>query len=255
MKKLLILIMLLLVITFQTGAVTIKLGSLAPVGSPWDITLNKIASDWREISGGRVILKIYSGGIAGSEEDMIGKIRIGQLDAAALTTIGLNRISPDLLTLCLPLFYKNSEEVLYVLDKMKPEFELIVEDKGFIMLGWSLSGWIKFFSRNPAVYPEDLQQQKLSVTKGDAVLLQAWKELGFNALPIDSLDLMTSLSSGMVDSFYAPPVAAAAYQWFGIAKNMCSLPVSPLITGFVIGERSWKKIPANLKDDLVNALN
>ncbi len=254
MKRLFLLLILSAGVLININAVTIKLGSIAPSGSPWDTALNRVAADWRRISGGRVILKIYSGGIVGDEANMLRNIRIGQLDAAALSTIGLNRISPDLLTLCLPFLYQSNEEVLYVLDKMRSEFEGLVEDKGFKMMGWSLSGWIKFFSINPVVYPADLQKQKLAVTKGDAVLQQAWKEMGFQVLPVDTMDLMSALQSRMIDAFYAPPIAAAAYQWFGLAKNMCSFPVSPLITGFVIGDRAWRKIPASLREELILAV-
>ena len=62
-------------------ALTIKLGSLAPAGSPWELGLKRVAAEWERISGGTVSVKIYSGGVAGDEPDMVRKIRIGTLNA------------------------------------------------------------------------------------------------------------------------------------------------------------------------------
>ena len=72
------------------AAQTIKLGSLAPEGSPWDSTLKQMGAEWSRLSGGRIQLRIYPGGIAGDEQDMVRKMRIRQLDAAALTGIGVS---------------------------------------------------------------------------------------------------------------------------------------------------------------------
>jgi TRAP-type C4-dicarboxylate transport system substrate-binding protein len=47
-------------------AVTVKLGTLAPAGSAWHDALKEMAQRWEEISGGRVRLKVYPGGVQGS---------------------------------------------------------------------------------------------------------------------------------------------------------------------------------------------
>ena len=55
------------------NALTIKLGSIAPNGSPWDNALRKMAAEWASLSNGKVKLKIYPGGIAGDEPDRAPK--------------------------------------------------------------------------------------------------------------------------------------------------------------------------------------
>ena len=69
---------------------SVKIGSLAPPGSPWDNNLRKLAADWARLSEGAVSLTVYAGGVAGDESDMIRKMRIGQLNAGLLTVSGLN---------------------------------------------------------------------------------------------------------------------------------------------------------------------
>ncbi len=242
-KILIICIILLLISNSLLCALTIKLGSLVPVGSPWDISLKHIAAEWKKISKGEVILKIYPGGIAGDESDMIRKMRIGQLDAAGITVVGLSHIFPGVIAIALPLIINEEKELNYVLNKIAPYYEKEMDKKGFKMLLWSNAGWTHFFSRKPVVRPDDLRKQKLFVWEGDGHEIKTWTELGFHAVPLGATEIMISLQSGMIDAFSTSPLMAASYQWFGIASHMCEMKLSPLLGGIVISKRTWKKIP------------
>ena len=232
-------------------ALTLKLGSLAPGGSPWDNGLRRIAAKWSEISGGKVELKIYPGGIAGDEEDMIRKMRIGQLDAAGMTGVGMCRIYTGVLAIQLPLLIRSDKELWYVLEKMTPLFEEELHKKGFTVLIWSKVGWVHFFSKSAVVVPDDLRKLKHFMWAGDPDGVQAWREAGFHPVPLAVTDLMAALQSGMVESFATTPLSAASYQWFGLAKHMCGMKWAPLIGGIVISNASWKKVPDELKPKLL----
>ncbi len=244
---------LLIILGSPVSALTIKLGSLVPAGSPWHNALKMLAVEWRSISGNRVNIKIYPGGIAGDEPDMLRKMRINQLQAAALTGVGLFRIVPDLLSIQLPLLIANDEELDYILKKMKPTFEREMERKGFKMIVWTMTGWAHFFSRYPVVTPEDLKRQKLNVPAGNEREILAMKKIGFHVVPLPVPDLLTGLQSGMVDAFFGTPLIAAAFQWFGPAKNMCALRWAPVIGGIVLSTRTWNKIPDHIKPGLMEA--
>src|SRR3974390_1990238 len=101
--------------------VVIKLGTLAPNGSPWHTLLKEMGQKWEQASGGKVKLRIYPGGVLGNEGDMIKKMRIGQLQAAALTTIGLHDISPDPQAVDVPMMVDSWPTLDYVMDRMAPQ--------------------------------------------------------------------------------------------------------------------------------------
>ena len=232
---------------------TIKVGSIAPDGSPWDRALKQIASEWKAISGGTIEMKIYPGGIVGNEPDMIRKIRIGQLQAAIFTGMGMSYISPEVFSLSLPFLVLNDNELDYLMKKATPGFEKLIEKKGFVVVVWMKAGWVNFFSVKPVVYPRDLKPMKLSVAENDAELLQAWRVNGYNAIPLSTNDLMTALQNGMVEAFYAPPLVAASFQWFGIAQHMCGIRIAPLIGGFTLSKKTWEEIPPSLRPKLVKS--
>ena len=231
----------------------IKLATVAPSGSPWEKALHRLAGEWSRLSEGKIRLKNYVGGIAGSEPDVIRKIRIGQLNAAAITLTGMNRISPESFTLSVPLLIRDDQELDYVLRKTTPLFEKSIEKKGFKVLSWYKVGWVYFFSRNPVVYPSDLQPQKLSVNAGDVALMQTWRDLGFTVIPMAIPDVTMGLQSGMIDAIYSPPVAAAANQWFAAADNMSPLKLAPILAAVIMDIRTWNKIPSELQSGLIES--
>jgi TRAP-type C4-dicarboxylate transport system substrate-binding protein len=231
----------------------IKLGSLAPADSPWDKALLKMALDWQTVSRGKVTVKVYSGGIAGDEPDMIRLMRINQLQAAAMTGSGLGKIDPDFLVYQLPFMARNDEELEYLFERLRPRLESLAEAKGFILLAFTSSGWLHFFSKTPLYTPSDMEKLKFFVMEGSPEVDQAWKEMGFHIVPLPANDAFAALQSGMVDVFTASPLTAAALQWFALAPNMTDFNWAPLTGGLVITTQAWRRIPADLRPELANA--
>jgi TRAP-type transport system periplasmic protein len=236
------------------SGLTIKIGTVAPAGSPWDDVLRHIASQWATLSGGRVTLRIYAGGSAGGESDMIRKMRFGQLQGAALTQLALGELDPDILALDVPFLITSQGEFDYVLAKSRPYFEQQFQKAGYKMLTWAGAGWVHFFATKPINTPAELRRLRMGVPEGDEELLAVWKNLGFNVVSLPIPDIMAGLQSGLVDAFYSPPSAAAVFQWFSSAGHMSALKVVPVIVGLVIDEKTWNKIPAELQQPLAAAV-
>jgi len=249
-----IVIFLTIFLATPVSALNVKMGCMAPASSPWGIALNRLGARWARISDGQVRLKLYLGGIAGKEADMIRKMRIGQLHAAAVTALGLGDVAPELMALNLPFFIQNEEEYRFVLDKVRAEFEEKIAAKGFTVLGWSFAGWVHLFSREPVIYPRDLKGQRLAVQTDDADIIAGWRDMGFNAVVLSAKDLMIGLQSGMVDAFYSPPMIAAAFQWFSVGQNMSLLKVLPIYGAVIIKTSIWKRVPAKYREELIEAV-
>jgi TRAP-type C4-dicarboxylate transport system substrate-binding protein len=247
-------IILLLFLPLLAGAQVIKIGSIAPDRSPWNDALKEIGREWERITNGQVVLKIYPGGIAGDEDDMIRKMKFGTLGGAVLTNIGITDINPDSFVLNTPFLFNSEKELNYIMEQLVPVFEKQNKEKGYQTIIWTMSGWVNFFSKNPVLYPQDLKKQKLSVSSGEPEMEQAWKKSGYHVVPTELKDLMMSLQSGMVEAFYLPPLLAGAGQYFPFAPHMNSLNIAPLVGGLVIVNRIWDKIPENYKQSMMDAV-
>jgi TRAP-type C4-dicarboxylate transport system substrate-binding protein len=231
----------------------IKLASVAPEASPWGRALNQLAVDWREISNGRIRVRVYHNAIAGDETDILRKMRIGQLQAAVLTSSGMKQVVPEVFSVSVPLMISSEEELDYVMERIRPDIEAEFEDNRLHVLAWSRAGWVHFFSKQPVTYPDDLKSQRLAADPSDQELLQAFRIMGYRPIPVPQQELLTSLNSGLVDAFYTSPLVAAGFQWFGLAPNMLGLKVAPFLGAIVITDAAWRRIPDAMKNDLLAA--
>ncbi len=231
----------------------IKLGSVAPEASPWGRALNDLALDWRNISNGRIRVRVYHNAIAGDETDILRKMRIGQLQAAVLTSSGMKQVVPEVFSVSVPLMISSEEQLDYVMDRIQPEIEAEFVNNRLHVLAWSRAGWVHFFSKQPVYYPDDLKAQRLAADPSDEELLQAFRIMGYRPIPVPQQELLTSLNSGLVDAFYTSPLVAAGFQWFGLAPNMLGLKVAPFLGAIVITDSAWRRIPDSMKDELLAA--
>lgn len=257
--KIIFVLMLMLSASVLTGPVysqktiNIKIGAIISERSPWDKALKRLSRKWAEITGGKVKLKIYAGGIAGSEIEMVEKMHSGKLGGVALTLEGISGIYKDVSLFYTPLLFYSDEEFNNVFDKVEPFFKKEIEKKGFKVISWSSYGWVRFFSKNPVFYPGDLKDQKLSITAENQEMVHAARDAGFHPVPIDINDLMINLQSGNVNAFYLTPVMAVYGEYYTLAPNMCSLKVSPVIGIFMLSKKTWEKIPDQYKNQMIEA--
>jgi len=244
-------LIMIMILTDCLQALTIKIGTIAPLRSPWVKELKKMGVEWTKITNGKVNIKIFAGGIAGGEDDMVRKIRLGTLGGAIFTNVGINNISQDSNVLNIPFLFNSDKELDYILDKMRATFEGEIEKKGFKVIAYTKAGWIYFFTKKPVAYPEDLRKHKLSFSTGARVWEEAWKKSGYQIIPSELKDLMMALQSGMVNAFYLHPLIAASGQYFALAPNMLPLKIAPLVGGVVFSDQIWKRVPDQYKKEML----
>src|SRR5258706_1066969 len=115
----------------QAPGNVVKLATLVPDGSVWDKVIKGMGAEWNQATEGRVTLRVYAGGVAGDEPDIVRKMRVGQLHAAALTVTGLAEIDDAFRVFAIPMFFDSYPELYQVLDRMRPTLEARLAAKGF----------------------------------------------------------------------------------------------------------------------------
>ena len=225
--------------------VTIKLGTMAPDGSGWHQQLKDMAAAWSKASGGQVVLKIFPGGVAGDEGDMVRKMRVGQLQAAAISAIGVGEIDAAPQVLSTPGFIANDAEWQDVFSKITPKWEKKLNDKGFQVLMWGDTGTVHLFVKKP------IQGLKVFVWAGDPSAVAAFKLAGFQPVVVSSTDMLPALTTGMIEGYMATPVMALAARWYERTPNMTALAWSHLPGATLITTKAWAAIPAELRPELL----
>ena len=256
MKKLLVLTavcgLLLPVSAFsQKKPLVIKLASLAPEATPWGRALNELKREWDKATNGEVELIVYHNGVAGSEDDVLRKLRQNQVQAAVFTSLGMNQVSPAIMTLSIPFFIRTDEELNAVLANIRGNLEAGIESAGFKTIAWSKIGWVSFFSRNPVRVPDDLKKQKLATEDNLQAFNDAFRAMGYQLVPAGSTDILMFLNSRNLDAIYQSPINVATTQAFAVAKNMADIKVAPFMGGIVMNEVTWRRIPEKYRERLL----
>jgi TRAP-type transport system periplasmic protein len=220
----------------------LRIATLAPAGSPWMGVLDKAAAEVKQKTGDRITLKYYEGGQQGDERDFVRKIKLGQLDGAAVTSIGLSMIEESIRVLELPMMFESAEELDYVADKMWPYFQKKFEKKGFRLNDRGEVGWIYFMSKDKVESVANLKGQKVWQWGDDQIVGAMYKKLGVNGIPLGVPEVDSALTSGRVTACYGSPVAAVALQWYTKVKYMTSMPMSYAIGATVVSLEALKKI-------------
>ena len=231
---------------------TIKLGTLVPDGSIWHQVLRQLASDWRRATAGRVTLRVYAG-TQGDEPTMIRKMRIGQLHAASLTSVGLSAIDPAFNVFGIPMFFDSYEELDYVTDQLEADLKRRLEAKGFLLLNWGNAGWVQIFSRDPVTTVADLKQARIFTSAGEDKMVQWYKENGFRPVPLAMTDMLTSLQTGMIDAIPVTPLAALSFQWYQHIPHMLEAGLGPLVGATVVTRRGWNQVSPEDRTKLLEA--
>jgi TRAP-type C4-dicarboxylate transport system substrate-binding protein len=233
--------------------VVVKMATLVPQGSDWYTDLQEMGQEWQTASGGRVTLRLYPGGVAGDDSDVVRKIRLGILEGGVLTSVGLADVDRSVYALELPMAYTDYDEFNAVLDKMSPRLEKIYSDKGFVILAWADAGWVHFFTKSPVRVPDDLKALKLFAWSGDDFATELWRSSGFNPVPLPSTEISTALQTGLVSALPTTSQAAVLLQWYTHAKNMTDVNWAVLLGAIVVSRTTWERIPADVRPALLKA--
>lgn len=219
-----------------------RVATLAPSGTPWMELLERAAKEIAEKTEQRITIKYYPGGQQGDERDFIRKIKLGQLDGAAITAMGLAQIEPSILVLQLPLLFDSQDEVDYVAAKMWPYFQAKFEQKGFRLAERGEVGWIYFFSKEKVTSLADLRRQKLPVLSDDQLGSTISDKLKIQGIPLAVPEVDAALTSGRINACFSSPLGAIALQWHTKVKYMSSTPMVFAIGATVMSLEAAKKV-------------
>ena len=202
-----------------------------------------MATEWNEATGGRVSLTVFGGGSQGDEPTVLRKMRLDALQAASLTGVGLGTIDASFNVFDVPFFFESYDELNEVTEKLTPEISKRIEAKGFVLLNWGHGGWTQLFTKKPIVTVADLKKAKLYTSAGNDRMVQWFKANGFEPRAMAMTDIMTGLTTGMVEAVPTTPLAALLFQWYRQTPNMLDIGLAPVVGATVMTRKAWNTVP------------
>ena len=224
-----------------THAVTIKIATLSPDGTTWMKKMRSAAKEIATRTENRVKIKFYPGGVMGNENAVLRKMRINQLQGAAVTSGALARYYKDVDIYSMPFLFNSHKEVLYVRKKMDNLIIQGLKKGGLISFGIAESGFAYILSNKPIKEVVELRQQKAWIPD-TASARNAVKAFKFNPIPLPFSDVLAALQTSLVNTIAISPIASIALQWHTQVKYLTDMPLLYGWATLVISKRAMNKL-------------
>lgn len=222
--------------------VEIKLATILPAGTSGHQGLMEMRDAWHKAAAPNVKLTVYAGSADG-ESLLVKKMRAGQIHAALISAVGLTQIDRSATCLqVMPLMFRDWREVDYTREKIRGDLEARLREKGFAVLFWADAGWVRYFSKAPAVHPSDFKSMKMFVWTGEPQQLTLLRSLGYQPVGLETEQILPSLQTGMIDVVPVPPFLANALQYNRFVRHMVDLNWVPIVGAAVVRLDTWEKI-------------
>ena len=215
------------------GATELRIATLAPNGSSWMKVFNAWNLTIKKQTDDTLKLRFYEGGSQGDERDFVRKMRAGQVDGAALTSIGLGQLVRPMLVLVVPGVIEDYEQLDRVRAELGPRFEKMFNDRGYTLLGWGDAGKTRLFSVEKIERPSDIKKYRPWAWKDDLIFPEFLKVVGASPVRLGVPEVYAALQTRMVDTLPASALAAVSLQWYTRLKYV-SQNNSGIIAGATI---------------------
>jgi TRAP-type transport system periplasmic protein len=198
-----------------SAAEVLKVGTLAPQESPWGQVFQVWAKAVKKKSDGKAELQFFYNGQQGDEGAMVGKMKAGQLDGAAVTAVGLSKIHQPVLALQMPGLATDWGTLDKIRTEMKSDLEKGIASGGFKILGWGDVGKAHVMSKGFAIRkPADFKGKKPYMWRDDTIQPVIYQVIGgVTPVPLNVPEVLPNLNSGAVNVINAPALAAEQLQW------------------------------------------
>jgi TRAP-type C4-dicarboxylate transport system substrate-binding protein len=205
-------------------------------------------------SDGRLELQFFFNGQQGDEGAMVGKMKAGQLDAAAITAVGLGKIHKPILALQIPGLFKTWAKLDAAREATRGEFEKGVKDAGFSVLGWSDLGAVHIMSKGFEVHvPDDVKGKKPWLWRDDDVQPLFFQLIGgVSPVPLNVPEVLPNLNTGAINVVIAPSLAAEQLQWTSKLDTIIEDTSSLAIGGLVMSSKRLAALPGDLREILTS---
>lgn len=230
----------------------IKIGTMANRGSFYHRQLVELGKSWRNNSQAVGKFIIYTDGIKGSEREMLTLLTSAQLDAALVTVDAFSEYDDSMSKLIkTPLLFNSWEAVDAAIKKHKQPFQQRLRQQGFKVLFWAEAGWVRFFSTEPLLTPEQLDNKKIFVWRQHSDQATALQSLGFQPVILNSSNLLSAMQTGQTDIAPATPLFALFSGLDKVAAYMLNIKWTPVIGVFIIRIDVWNTLPAEQQKTLL----
>lgn len=229
-------------------------GATADVGGPRTLTLGHNLGDTHPTSAaleefaelvaegteGRLTVEMLSGGVLGSETEVLEQLRMGIIDMTRVASPGLAQYTDQYHAFGLPFVFDDEDHFYAVMDSEAMQ-EIFVSSgaDGYLGLTYYTSGARSFYTADtPIRTARDLAGMKIRI-QDFASQTDMMRELGGSPVVMGFGDIYTALQTGMVDGAESNETALTDSAHGEVAKVFSYTEHTMIPDMLVIGTPTW----------------
>lgn len=226
----------------------IRMGTLAPAGTPWTVAVGLIAPIIRDYTGGRIKIIPITSGLMGNDLEVLEKIRQDQLEGCGCNAAGLFEVAPELSVFSLPFLFSSFEEVEYVLNHLRPEIDRILESKGFARGAFVDAGFYFFYSRLDPSSLDKIRRQRAGSFWGSFELITL-KAIGIDPIPLNLAEITADIQGEKFDGTLAPASGVLGVQAYSFFRYFVEQPFYYTPCAAIFSRKTFERIESGFRKD------
>lgn len=226
------------------AATTLKLAEVHPAGYPTVVALENLGKKLEEATDGELKYRMFSGGVLGSEKEVVEQLQIG---AVQMTRVSLGTLGPvvsDVNAFNMPFVFRDHEHMRKVIDgEIGQELLDKITESEFNMVGlaWMDGGVRNLYTKEPVRNIEDLQGMKIRVI-GNPLFIDTLNAMGAQGVAMDTAEIFSALQTGVVDGAENNPPTLLEHNHYRTAKHYTLTGHLILPEPIVMSKTTWNKL-------------
>lgn len=206
-------------VAFADDAKIVRIAASDPADYPLCKADTYFAEQVAEISGGKMEVQTFFDGILGEESDTVESCTLGMLELTRVSAGNMESFVPELALFNLPFLFKDRDHFIKVIDGEVGEiFKGLFENAGLKLVAFYEEGTRNIFAiKAPITTPEELKGVKIR-TMGAQSIKDGFTAMGASPTPMNSGEVFTSLSQGLLDACENNFSTILGLRWFESAK-------------------------------------
>ncbi len=210
------------------------------------------ADEVKKRSNGELEVKVYFDSTLGNTMSLISGTRGGTLDISMVGSSNVSGLAPQLAVLDIPFIFKDKDHAYRVLDgDTGKKLMGTLEDKGLKGLAFFENGFRNITnSKKPIVEPDDVKGLKIRVPQS-SMLVETFKALGANPVPMAFGELYTAMETGAIDAQDHPISTLYAGKFYEIQKYLSMTRHAYTAVTVIMNKKRFDRLPENYQKVLL----
>ncbi|WP_323769309.1 TRAP transporter substrate-binding protein [Antarctobacter sp.] len=214
--------------------------------SPHHAAALQMVDEVAEASGGRIEIKVFHSGQAGTARENFEALQLGSLQITTSPTARIAGFVPELQVFDLPFLFPSYDKMVEVLDgPVGQEMLGLLAPQNVLGVAFYIDGLKNMTANKPLRTLADFEGFKMR-TMESPIIMEQYRALGANPVPLDFLEVYNALQMGTVDGQENPTNLIHDMKFYEV-QDYLTLTEHAMLGGILMFSQDWYN---SLPDDL-----